>query len=78
VRRKKRCFCKENPINWKDLDTLKRFINDNGSIVARQKSGMCARCQRQLATAVKQARFAALLPYTTAHARFSRFQRKSS
>jgi len=78
MRRKKVCsFCvdKVKYINWKD-DNLKRYIMDNGSIRARQKTGTCAKHQRQLATAIKKARFMALLPYTTEHARFSGSSRR--
>lgn len=79
VRRKKVCsFCvdKVQGIDWKDVDTLKRYIMNNGSIRARHKTGTCAKHQRQLALSVKRARFMALLPYTTAHARISGFGRR--
>lgn len=76
-RRKVCSFCvdKVKDIDWKEVDTLKRYILDNGTIRARQKTGTCARHQRQLARAVKRARFAALLPYTTQHVRVSGFWR---
>jgi len=79
VRRRKVCaFCVEHVahIDWKDVDTLKRFIMPNGSIRGRHKTGTCAKHQRQLATAIKRARFMALLPYTTAHVRASGFNRR--
>ncbi|OQY48304.1 MAG: 30S ribosomal protein S18 [Anaerolineaceae bacterium 4572_78] len=75
-RRKKVCyFCTGNikKIDWKKVDFLKRYVMDNGTIRPRQKTGTCAKHQRQLATAIKRARYVALLPYTTAHARFSGF-----
>ncbi len=79
VRRRKVCaFCVDHvkEIDWKDVDTLKRYIMPNGSIRARHKTGTCAKHQRQLATAIKRARFVALLPYTTAHVRQSGFGRR--
>ena len=79
VRRQKVCsFCvdKVKHIDWKDLDSLKRYILNNGSIRGRHKTGTCAKHQRQLATAIKRARYVALLPYTTAHARVSKFNRR--
>ncbi len=77
-RRKVCAFCVEHvdEIDWKDADTLKRYIMPNGSIRGRHKTGTCAKHQRQLATAIKRARFMALLPYTTAHARVSGFNRR--
>ncbi|MFQ5576727.1 MAG: 30S ribosomal protein S18 [Anaerolineae bacterium] len=79
IRRKKVCaFCvdKVKVIDWKDANTLKRYIMNNGSMRARHKTGTCAKHQRQLAAAIKRARFVALLPYTTTHARFSGFDRR--
>jgi small subunit ribosomal protein S18 len=79
IRRRKVCaFCVDNvkAIDWKDVETLKRYIMNNGSIRGRHKTGTCAKHQRQLATAIKRARFMALLPYTTAHARISSFGRR--
>lgn len=79
VHRRKVCsFCvdKVKLIDWKDIDTLKRYVMDNGTIRSRQKTGTCAKHQRQLAVAIKRARFMALLPYTTAHSRFSGFSRR--
>jgi len=79
VRRRKVCsFCVDHVshIDWKDVDTMKRYIMPNGSIRSRHKTGTCAKHQRQLATAIKRARFIALLPYTTAHVRASGFSRR--
>lgn len=79
TRRKKVCaFCTDGVkhIDWKDVDTLRRFVMNNGSIRGRHKTGTCAKHQRQLATAIKRARFAALLPYTTAHVRVSGMNRR--
>ena len=54
-------------IDYKDLDTLKSFITETGKIVPSRITGTSARYQRQLATAVKRARYLALLPYTDQH-----------
>ena len=69
--RKKR-FCKFTAENWthidyKDLATLKGSIGETGKIIASRNSGTKARFQRQLTTAIKRARFLALLPYTDSH-----------
>jgi small subunit ribosomal protein S18 len=74
VPRRKVCsFCVDNIkyVDWKSIDTLRRYVLDNGSIRSRQKTGTCAKHQRQLAVAIKRARFVALLPYTTEHSRIS-------
>ncbi|HSM37316.1 MAG TPA: 30S ribosomal protein S18 [Longimicrobiales bacterium] len=51
-------------INYKDDKTVGRFITDRGKILPRRMTGMCARHQRQVGTAVKRARYLALVPYT--------------
>ncbi|HEY4145556.1 MULTISPECIES: 30S ribosomal protein S18 [Pinirhizobacter] len=69
-RRRKFCrFTAENvkEIDYKDLNTLRQYITENGKIVPSRITGTKARYQRQLATAVKRARFLALLPYTDNH-----------
>ena len=69
-RRKRVCkFTSEGieEIDYKDLGLLKQFISDNGKIVPSRITGTKARYQRQLAAAVKRARFLALLPYTDQH-----------
>ena len=69
-RRRKMCkFSNENvkEIDYKDLETLKQYITETGKIVPSRITGTSARYQRQLATAIKRARFLALLPYTDAH-----------
>lgn len=50
-------------IDYKDVKTLERFINDQGKILPRRVTGTSAKFQRQLATAVKRARHIALLPF---------------
>ncbi|THB63623.1 MAG: 30S ribosomal protein S18 [Gammaproteobacteria bacterium] len=69
-RRKKFCrFTAEGTesIDYKDLQTLKAYITETGKIVPSRITGTKARYQRQLATAIKRARFLALLPYTDQH-----------
>jgi small subunit ribosomal protein S18 len=69
-RRRKFCrFTAENvkEIDYKDLNTLRQYISENGKIVPSRITGTKARYQRQLATAIKRARFLALLPYTDNH-----------
>lgn len=51
-------------IDYKDLDTLRNYITETGKIVPSRITGTKANYQRQLATAVKRARYLALLPYT--------------
>lgn len=50
-------------IDYKDVDILKRFLDNNGRIMPRRKTGITAKNQRQLALAIKRARFMGLLPY---------------
>jgi small subunit ribosomal protein S18 len=50
-------------IDYKDERTLSRFITERGKILPRRISGMCARHQRQVGTAIKRGRYLALLPY---------------
>ena len=69
-RRRKFCrFTAEGvtEIDYKDLDTLKQYVSETGKIVPSRVTGTKAKYQRQLATAVKRARYLALLPYTDAH-----------
>lgn len=69
-RRRKFCrFTAEgvSEIDYKDLDTLKAYLTETGKIVPSRITGTKARYQRQLASAVKRARFLALLPYTDSH-----------
>jgi small subunit ribosomal protein S18 len=54
-------------IDYKDLDTLRNYITETGKIVPSRITGTKTRYQRQLATAVKRARYLALLPYTDKH-----------
>ncbi len=54
-------------IDYKDLNTLKAYVTETGKIVPSRITGTSARYQRQLARAVKRARFLALLPYSDSH-----------
>lgn len=71
--RRKVCqFCHEHvrEIDYKDASRfMKRYISDRGKIEPRRKTGTCAKHQRGLSTAIKQARFMALVPYTAEHIR---------
>ncbi len=69
-RRRKYCrFTAEGvtEIDYKDTNLLKEYIGESGKIVPSRITGTKAKYQRQLATAVKRARFLALLPYTDNH-----------
>ncbi len=62
----KQCFFSQNNINhidYKDTDILKKFLNPHARMISRKKTGVTAKNQRNLATAVKRARFMGLLPY---------------
>jgi small subunit ribosomal protein S18 len=54
-------------VDYKDLDLLKEYITDTGKIVPSRITGASAKSQRRLATAIKQARYVALLPFCDAH-----------
>ncbi len=63
---KKVCvFCKSKAkyIDYKDVELLKTMIAPNGKIAARRATGTCAKHQREVARAIKNARFMALLPF---------------
>ena len=69
---RKRKYCRftalgVDEIDYKDIDTLKNYISETGKIIASRNTGTKEKYQRQLATAVKRARFLALLPYTDQH-----------
>jgi small subunit ribosomal protein S18 len=70
--RRKFCqFCADHvrEIDYKDVSHLRRYLSDRGKIEPRRKTGTCAKHQRRLSTALKNARHMALLPYTAAHIR---------
>jgi len=60
-------FCQRNikEIDFKDIETLRRFISGLGKIRAKKRTGVCASHQRKLARAIKRARILGLLPYTS-------------
>lgn len=58
------CVDKVEHIDYKDVARLRRYISERGKIVPHRVSGNCAKHQRQLATAIKRARHAALLPFS--------------
>lgn len=69
---KRRKFCrftvdKVEWIDYKDVDVLKDFINENGRIIPARITGTKTHFQRQLSDAIKRARYLALLPYTDLH-----------
>ena len=66
-RRKKVCvFCgKDNVIDYKHVNKLKRYISERGKILPRRITGNCAKHQRALTVAIKRARHVALMPYVT-------------
>ena len=64
-RKKKVCWFTQNGVvpDYKDVATLRRFINERGKIVPRRLTGTTAANQRKLAMAVKRARYLALIPF---------------
>lgn len=69
TRRKVCQFCVDKVIHidYKDTDSLKRFLSDRFMIEARRKTGVCSKHQRALARAVKRARQLSLIPFTSSH-----------
>jgi len=65
------CVDRSRKIDYKEADALRRFISDRGKMEPRHRTGVCAKHQRLLSTAIKRARYLALLPYTAEHIRFS-------
>jgi small subunit ribosomal protein S18 len=69
---RRRKFCKftaegVTEIDYKDLNTLRQYLTENGKIVPSRITGTKARYQRMLTSAIKTARFLALIPYTDNH-----------
>ena len=69
---RRRKFCKFTAegikeIDYKDLETLRQYVTETGKIVPSRITGTSSGYQRQLSTAVKRARYLALLPYTDKH-----------
>ncbi len=66
IKKEKKChFCVNNinEIDYKDAETLRRFINSYMKILPRKRTGTCSWHQRKLATAIKRARVMVLLPF---------------
>ena len=63
------CVDKVKRIDFKDKPRLQRYLSDRARIEPRRKTGTCAKHQRMLTTALKRARYMALLPYTADHVR---------
>ena len=72
--RRRQPLVKLEDINWKDVRTLRPFLDDVGRIRPRRKTGASVKMQRAIARAVKRVRFMALLPYTSKHIRTIREQ----
>ncbi|KPL18511.1 MAG: hypothetical protein AMJ93_13750 [Anaerolineae bacterium SM23_84] len=69
---RKRCaFCQDKAlkITYKRADLLQNYLTDRGRILPRRATGTCAKHQRELAEAIKRARYLAMLPYTAEHIR---------
>lgn len=67
-RRRSRNLAKEGKkIDFKDVELLSQFITERKKIQSRRSTGLNAKEQRRIATAIKRARFMALLPYTVLH-----------
>ena len=65
-RKKKVCMmCTGATVDYKNPETLKRYVNEKGKIVSRRVTGNCARHQRYISTQIKRARAIALMPYTS-------------
>ena len=65
ARRKVCAFCvdKAEAIDYKDANKLKKYVTEKGKILPRRMTGVCAKHQRMLSSAIKRARIAALLPF---------------
>ena len=65
MRRKVCAFCVEKAatIDYKDVAKLKKYVTEKGKILPRRMTGVCAKHQRALSNAIKQARQAAMLPF---------------
>ena len=57
------CQAKVDAIDYKDVNTLKKYITEGGKILPRRMTGTCAKHQRVLASAIKRARLVDLLPF---------------
>jgi len=65
---KKQCYFSQNNIkyvDYKDIEILKKFLTPHARLMSKKRSGVSSKSQRQLALAVKRARFLGLLPYVS-------------
>lgn len=62
--RRRSRFSKLESVDYKDVDTLRKFVNERGKIVSRRASGLSAKQQRMVTRAIKRARNMALMPFT--------------
>lgn len=58
------CVEKQEHVDYKDVEKLKKYISERGKIIPRRVTGNCAKHQRLLTEAIKRARYMALLPYS--------------
>lgn len=66
IREQTQCrFCREKVdyVDYKDIDVLSKLLTNRGKIFSRKRSGNCATCQRKVKSAIKRARYMALLPF---------------
>ncbi|MCL4338197.1 30S ribosomal protein S18 [Patescibacteria group bacterium] len=64
IKRKNCFYCKQKiEPDYKDLETLKHGVSDRGKIIGRMLSGICQKHQKALSSAIKRARYIAILPY---------------
>ena len=54
----------EKMVDYKDIETLQKYVSDRAKILGKDRSGICSKHQRQLALAIKRARHLGLLPFT--------------
>lgn len=65
-RSRRNAYCPDGKcFDYKDPDTLRRYLSETGKIKPRRQTGNCARCQRELAREIKRARHLALLPFVS-------------
>ncbi len=60
---KRRRGCVDHPLDYKDVDYLRKYLSAHGQITGSRRTGFITKCQRDLKTAVKRARHLGLLPY---------------
>lgn len=64
IRNKNIEFKENETLNYKDIDILRKFINDQGKILPRKITGLTMKQQKKVANSIKQARMLAILPFT--------------